>query len=92
MAFEVVTFVNMLLCVIILGTGYWSYKKSKDALPLYIGLAFGIFAISHAITLAGMAESLSTALILIRIIAYLTVLYALYAGMSKPAKPVKPKK
>ncbi|MDD5172202.1 MAG: hypothetical protein PHF60_04165 [Candidatus ainarchaeum sp.] len=86
MAFDLVTFVNMLLGVIILGTGYWSYKKSKDVVPLYIGLAFGIFAISHVITLAGMAESLSSALIVIRIIAYVLVLYALYVGMKRQPK------
>ena len=43
---------------------------------LYIGIAFGLFAASHALTLAGLAQSLQTLIIIIRIIGYLLVMVA----------------
>lgn len=43
---------------------------------LYIGIAFGLFAVSHALTLAGLAESLESFIITIRIVGYLLVMVA----------------
>jgi uncharacterized iron-regulated membrane protein len=43
---------------------------------LYIGIAFGLFAVSHALTLAGLAKSLEAFIISIRIIGYLLVIVA----------------
>ncbi|MBM3120325.1 MAG: hypothetical protein FJ006_12430 [Chloroflexi bacterium] len=43
---------------------------------LYIGIAFGLFAISHALTLAGLAKTLEAFIITIRVIGYLLVLVA----------------
>jgi len=43
---------------------------------LYIGIAFGLFAVSHALTLAGLAASLQAFIIIIRIIGYLLVMVA----------------
>ena len=43
---------------------------------LYIGIAFGLFAVSHALTLAGLAASLQTFIIIIRITGYLLVMVA----------------
>jgi len=43
---------------------------------LYIGIAFGLFAVSHALTLAGLATTLQTFIIIIRVIGYLLVLVA----------------
>ena len=44
---------------------------------LLIGIAFGLFAVSHALTLAGLAASLNAFIIAIRIIGYLFVIFAL---------------
>jgi len=41
-------------------------------------VAFGLFAISHLMTLLDMAKALETPLIVIRALAYLTVIFALY--------------
>jgi hypothetical protein len=73
-----ITLVNLILCVIILGLGIWAYSKKKGDVPLYIGIAFGLFAISHLITIIGMAAALTVFLIVIRLIAYLLVIFALY--------------
>lgn len=70
--------VNLLLCVIILGLGLWSYQKSKNKISLYLGLAFGLFGFSHAATLLGLKDALEAGLIAIRTIAYLVVVFAVY--------------
>lgn len=70
--------VNLVLCIIILILGYWGYKKSKSSVPLYIGIAFGLFGVSHLSILLGLKDTLGPVLILIRLLAYLIVIYALY--------------
>jgi len=73
-----ITAVNLVLSIIILVLGYWGYKKSNEKVPLYIGLAFGLFSISHLATLLDFKQSLESVLIIIRTLAYLTVIYAVY--------------
>lgn len=73
-----ITAVNLVLSVIILVLGYWGYKKSNDKVPLYVGIAFGLFGISHLATLFGFKQSLESVLIIIRTLAYLAVIYAVY--------------
>lgn len=75
--------VNLVLCIIILALGYWGYKKSGDSVPLYIGIAFGLFGLSHLSILLGLKETLEYVLIAIRTIAYLIVIFALYKVASK---------
>jgi len=69
--------VNFILCIAIFILGMVGYTK-KNKMPLYIGIAFGIFALSHLSTLLGIKPVISTFLIVIRTIAYLLVVYALY--------------
>ena len=78
-----ITLVNLILCIVILGLGIWAYTKKKGDVPLYIGIAFGLFAISHLITLIGLAAALNIFLIIIRLIAYLLVIFALYKIVAK---------
>lgn len=47
-------------------------------MPLYIGIAFGVFGISHLTTLLGLKETLTDVLIIIRVLAYLIVVFTLY--------------
>ena len=69
---------NLIVCIIIVILGALCYFKSREVLPLYIGLAFGLFGISHAATILGLASLLTLPLIVIRAAAYLLVIYALY--------------
>ena len=69
---------NLVLCIIILVFGILGYKKSGDISPLCIGIAFGLFGISHLMTLLGLKATLTTFLIVIRTLAYLLVVYGLY--------------
>jgi len=71
--------VNLVLCILILILGIWGCKKKKgDMIPLYIGIAFGLFGISHLATLLDLKATLTEVLIVIRTIAYLIVIFALY--------------
>jgi len=69
---------NFILCITILVLGCVGYAKSKDKSPLFIGIAFGLFAASHMITLWGLKATLPTFLIVIRVIAYALVAVGLY--------------
>lgn len=73
-----ITIVNLILAVIILVLGIWAYGKKKAGAALLLGIAFGLFAISHLLTLLGLAGTLNTLLIVIRILGYLVAIFAVY--------------
>jgi hypothetical protein len=71
--------VNLLLCIIILVFGIIAWQRSKNLVPLYIGIAFGLFGLSHLANLLSLNKgALGTALIIDRLLAYLLVTYAVY--------------
>jgi len=45
---------------------------------LYIGVAFGLFGISHLVSLVGLGAALTDMLLIIRTLAYLVFIFALY--------------
>ena len=69
---------NLLLCIIIIILSIWSYQKTDDLAPLYVGGAFGLFGVTHVATLLGFKDILEPALIVIRILAYLIVILGLF--------------
>jgi len=77
-SWDTMTFINLILCVIILIFGILGYRRSKNERVLYIGFAFGLFGLTHLATLLGLKDSLSSILIIIRTAAYLLVTYALF--------------
>jgi len=77
-AFDPVTVINMALCILILLLGCLGYKKNADKFSLFIGIAFGLFGVSHTIKLFGLTNALMDFVIVIRILAYLIVAFALY--------------
>lgn len=78
-----VVLVNLVLCVIILVMGIWEYLRTKSPVELYVGIAFGLFGISHLLSLLGLAAQLTVLLIIIRVLAYLTVIYGLYVAITR---------
>ena len=70
--------VNLTLCITIVVFGYRGFRKAKDKWPLYIAISFGLFGLSHLLTLLGLKKDLISFLITIRTIAYLLVVYTLY--------------
>lgn len=75
---DTITAINFILCVVILILGMMAYAKKKVAMPLLVGIAFGLFAVSHLATLLGFREAWESFLIVVRTIAYLLVIYALF--------------
>jgi len=75
---DTLTFVNLILCIVILVFGIISYQRTKSRVTLYVGIAFGLFGLTHLATLLGMNITLNTALIVVRTLAYLLVTYAMY--------------
>lgn len=83
-----ILFINLILCIIIFVLGAASSRKTGERLPLQVGIAFGLFGVSHAATLAGLKGSLTVLLIAVRTLAYLLVIYALirYLRLSRMSK------
>ena len=78
------TFINLILCIVILVFGVISWQRTKSRVTLYVGTAFGLFGLSHLASLLGLSASLSIVLIVVRTAAYLLVTYALFlAAYSK---------
>jgi hypothetical protein len=75
---DTITLVNLILCVIIVVLGCVGFKKAKDKWPLYIAISFGLFGLSHLLTLLGLKDTLEAFLVTIRTIAYLLVIYTVY--------------
>jgi hypothetical protein len=75
---DTITLVNLILCIIIVVFGCVGFKKAKDKWPLYIAISFGLFGLSHLLTLLSLKETLEAFLIAIRTIAYLLVVYTVY--------------
>ena len=83
-SWNTMTFVNLILCIVILVFGIISWLRSKSRVVLYVGMAFGLFGLSHLTTLLGLNTALNTALIVVRTLAYLLVTYAMFlAAYSK---------
>jgi len=77
MALDPITAVNFVLTIVIFALGVALYGRKKNVMALYIGIAFGLFAISHLATLLGLAASLVVPLIVVRTVAYIIVILAL---------------
>jgi len=78
-----VVLTNFVLCVIILGMGLWEYIRTRSRFELCVGIAFGLFGVSHLLTLLGLSAGLTLPLIIIRLLAYLLVIYGLYIAIAK---------
>ncbi|MCX5681345.1 MAG: hypothetical protein NT079_03590 [Candidatus Omnitrophica bacterium] len=75
--------VNAALCVLILVLGCLCYKKNQSKEGLLIGIAFGLFGISHIFSILGLTRNFEGILVVIRIFAYLIVAFSLYKITTK---------
>ena len=78
MEVELVTLVNLLLCLAIVLMGSFGYLKSKHRTPLNLALVFGLFAVSHAMVLFGLSGEMGMIVFALRGAAYALVIYLLY--------------
>ena len=75
---DAIYIINLVLCAIIVVFGLMGWRRSKIALPLYIGIAFGLFGLSHLATILGLKATLEVPLIVVRTLAYLAVVFTVY--------------
>lgn len=75
---DTITAINLVLSVAILGLGMVGFRRSRKKVALYVGLAFGLFGLSHLANLLDLKDELEAELIGIRTLAYLLVAFALY--------------
>ena len=80
---EDIALVNLILCVVIVVFGCLGFRKAKNMWPLYLAIAFGLFGVSHLLTLLGLAAALAGVIIAIRTIGYLLVIYTVYRAAFK---------
>ena len=70
--------VNLIFCVITLALGITAYFKMKKMWPLFIGIAFAFFGVSHLFTIIGIEDSQEITMVVTRVIGYVLTLIAIY--------------
>lgn len=76
-----VTVWNIIFTSVIFILGMVGYHRTRNQASIFIGLAFGLFAFSHLVTLFGYAQQLELLLLTVRTFGYCSVIYALvYIG------------
>lgn len=68
---------NIIFTSVIFILGMVVYGKTRNLASFFIGIAFGLFAVSHIITLVGSGLSQELFLLVIRTFAYVSVIFAL---------------
>ncbi len=80
---DMIVAMNLAFCIVIVGLGYWGYRLSRKIskvlylLPAFVGVGFGLFGVSHFVTLIGMAGAFAQALIVVRALGYITVIVSM---------------
>ncbi len=87
MNWDPVTTFNLALGAAIFALAIVGWARVKNALALFIGLAFALFALSDLATILRWSESLEALLIIFRAVGYLFVIVAVF----KVAFPAKKK-
>jgi hypothetical protein len=78
MNWDPVTTFNLVLSAAIFVLAIIGWARVKNALALFIGLAFGLFALSHLATVLRWSESLEGLLIIFGAVGYVFVIVAVY--------------
>jgi hypothetical protein len=73
-----VIIINLVLCIIIFVIGFAAYRKSENVNPLLVGIAFGMFGLSHLNTLFNLTLFPEITFVLLRLCGYILVAWALY--------------
>jgi hydrogenase/urease accessory protein HupE len=67
---------NFVLATAIFALGLWGYHKSGRQTEALVGVAFGLFAITHFLTLLGTSTT-DLPILIVRIVGYVIVMYAM---------------
>jgi len=79
---DLVDGINLILCIVIFLLGYLVYRKQERISAFLIGIAFGMFGLSHFSVLSGIAFP-DVTFILLRICGYILVAAALWLLFSE---------
>jgi hypothetical protein len=71
-----VAITNLVFDLVILCLGIYAYNRKKSVIGLYVGAAFGLFAISYVTTILGYGSA-TAVLVPLRILGYLCVIIGL---------------
>jgi len=74
---------NFILCLVVLAVGTIVYVKTKNKTPFHIGIAFGLFGISHMISLMGLENSFTSTMVLPRAFGYLIIMLTIVKRWGK---------
>jgi len=78
-----IVIINLLLCIIICILGYLVYRKHGKVSAILIGIAFGMFSLSHLSVLLGLTLFPEATFILLRVCAYTLIAGALWLLLSE---------
>lgn len=70
--------INFFLCLVILIMGSVIFKRKENFSAFLIGIAFGLFGVSHGIQLFGIVQVPEVTFILTRVCGYILVIAALW--------------
>jgi len=73
---------NFVFSLVVFLLGMWVWKKGKIMTPLYIGIAFLLFALTHLMGILEYALP-DMAAMAVRLVGYVLVLFSLYKMMKK---------
>lgn len=74
---SIIPLLNIILCSVILILSIRYTKLSGERLPLYIGLAFALFGVSHIISLINSKDVFQIIITILRLSAYFLIIYSL---------------
>lgn len=78
-----VVVINLLFCIVILVLGYFVYRKKENFSAFLIGIAFGMFGLSHFTQLFGLTQIPEVTFILVRACGYILVAAALWLFLTE---------
>ena len=73
-----VSLINLSFCIAVVILSIWWCRKTESRTPLFIGLAFGLFGISHFLILTDLNKTFEQVQIVIRVAAYAIVATGLF--------------
>jgi PAS domain S-box-containing protein len=76
---DLTVLINLVLSITVVAISIWGYSRIGKPTPLYFGMAYVLFALSHFVTLIGMNQVHATALIMLRTAGYILVAVGLFA-------------
>ena len=76
---DLIVLTNLVLSITVVAISIWGYSRIGKPTPLYFGMAYVLFALSHFITLIGMNQIHASALIMLRTAGYILVAVGLFA-------------